>query len=371
MKYKLYNNVIIGAFLLMLGAKGAEVVSLDVPDFSGMQVVNKKMGMRLGGNITIKTKVHYHEGKPVVFVDNYGFGGHGWTYAPGSVKLAFERMYKGYELIKKPMIPKEEKVVVLGGGVNSLMLANRLAGEEGFSVTVYAEEFSPNILSDVKVGVFIPFLRREEKDDNIRDRLEESSYEVYARWANERANKSVRPIDLYIVDESGKVKLPRSSAVIPMPSIVDIDVGQKDRVSALKYKSFAIDTASMMKEMMEEGKMLGVKFVKRKINTLQECMDMGAGIIFNCIGLELKEKDKKDDEMLVSHTMSIEGEGRMDYAIYVKHENGSYTYLFPGKDNVVTVTGTFFPVLEKNISETENMKHLVTRASTILKKKTE
>lgn len=366
MKFKLCYSVIIGFLSLMGSVKGVEVVRLAIPDFSQMEVVNKKMGMRMSGKITIEAKVHYRDGNPVVVVDNYGYGGNGWTYAPGSVELAFEHMHKGHELSRKTLIPKEE-VMVLGGGVHSLMLAKRLA-KEGYSVTVHAEEFSPNVLSDVKVGVFVPFLRKEEKNDSIRDRLEESSYAVYAQWADEKENKSVRPIDLYIVDDTVKVKLSRKSAVIPLPSIVDIDVDGKERVPALRYKSFAIDTASMMKEMMEEGKSLGVKFVKMKINTLQECINMGGGIIFNCIGLELRQKDKKDEETLISHTMSIEGEGRMDYAIYVKHENGSYTYLYPGKDNVVTVTGTFFPALEKNISEAENMKHLITRANGILKK---
>lgn len=355
-------------------AKAVEVVKLDVPNFSEAQVVNKKMGMRMVGSITIKSKVHYHEGKPVIVVDNYGYGGNGWSYAPGSVELACEQMVKGYQFIRKQMTPEKEAIAILGGGVNSLMLANRLA-KEGYSVTVYAEAFSPDTLSDVKIGVFIPFLNGKTKQNSIRERVEEYSYVAYAKWAEEmveKRNGSVRPIDLYVVNDEGEVEVPRRNSVIPMPSIVDVEIGFRQRVAALRYKSFAIDTGSVMKEMMEEGERLGVKFVNMKIHSLKECMGVvGASIIFNCIGFDLKEKELKDETPLIGHTMSVEGDDRIDYAIYVKHVDGSYTYLFPGKNNSIRVTGTFFSAVEKKGSESENMKRLIARANNILGKRME
>ncbi|PWU07380.1 MAG: hypothetical protein C5B43_00480 [Verrucomicrobia bacterium] len=352
--------------------EGVEIVKLDVPSFSEAQVVNKKLGMKVMTHITVRAKVHYYKGEPIIVVDNYGYGGNKWTYAPGSVELAYEQMKKGCQLIRKSMIPHEEKVTVLGGGVDGIMLANRLA-KEGFKVTVYAEQFSPNTLSDIKIGVFLPFLNEEDKKDKIKTRLEELSYRTYADWFELKGekNKSIRPIDLYIVDESGKVNLPRKSEIIPNPSIINLEIGFKESFAALKYKSFAIDTGRIMTDMMEEGRRLGVNFVKMNVDSVDRFMANGSGIIFNCIGLELKEKEEREEMSLISHTMCIEGGKGMEYAIYVKHENGNYTCLFPGKDNAVNVTGTFFEMLEKNASEADNVKRLVSRANQTFKRNSE
>lgn len=349
-------------------AKAVELVKLDVPNFSEEQIVNKKIGMRMHGTITIKSSVHYSEETPIIVVDNYGFGENNWTYAPGSVELALEQMVKGYQFVRKQIIPQNETIVILGGGVNSLMLANRLA-KEGYLVSIYAEAFSPNITSDVKIGVFIPYMDQGTKRNNIRERIEEYSYLAYAKWADGMIDKEpsiVRPIDLYVVNDNGAVEIPRRDTVIPIPSIVEIEMGYKQRVAALKYKSFAIDTGSVMKDMMEEAKQLGVKFITMKINSLKECKELGATVIFNCIGLGFTEKKSKE-EPLISHTMSIKGGERLDYAIYVKHLDGSYTYLFPWNNNSIRITGTFFSATEKR-SEAENMKCLITRANSILKR---
>lgn len=371
MRVKLWSFVIL---LCLIGsAYAGEVIRLDFPNFCETAVMDKKMGMRVSENITIKSKVHYHEGKPVIVVDDYGYGETRWSYAPGSVEIAYEQMLKGYQLIRKQMIPQKEAVLILGGGANGLMLANRLAGE-GFPVTVYAEEFSPNTLSEVKIGVFVPFLNAGKKQNSIRERIEEYSYMAYAKWVDEMEESKkggVRSIDLYFVNDGGEIELPRRSSVIPMPSIVDIEIGHRTKVPSLRYKSFAIDTGFIMKEMMEEGKRLGVKFVNKKINDLKECMEVGASLIFNCIGLELKEKVHRNEVPLISHTMSVEGADRMDYAIYVKHTDGSYTYLFPGRNNSIRVTGTFFASTEKRATETENMNQLIARANKILTKSEE
>ena len=51
----------------------------------------------------------------------------------------------------------EKKVLVVGGGVNGLSTGICLL-EDGWNVTIYSAEFSPNTTSDVAAALWYPFL---------------------------------------------------------------------------------------------------------------------------------------------------------------------------------------------------------------------
>lgn len=363
-------NLVLLFLVLTHGLSGMETVKLTAPDFSEDKIINKKVGIKALHRTAFKLKsvVHYHHEKPIIIIHNYGNEEAGWTYAPGSMEVAYEKMQETYAAIGKTLVPANEKIAVLGAGVNGLMIANKLV-EEGYDVTVYANYFSPDTFSDIHMGVFIPVLEAQKNGNELIERLEILSYKTYQSWADRKNNvgyRGVYPIDLYVVNNEDSFDLLINQGLVAEPKLISIDFGNSSTILAKKHQSFVFNTSLIMKEMMKKAKRLGVKFVKMKINCISDYMNLGADVVFNCIG-HGSNKIFKDSNTIpfIGHTIDIRNPIRMNYVIYIGHPDGTYTYWF-SKDKKTTLAGTFLEFNQEGVTEDAHVQHLFDRAKKLV-----
>ncbi len=347
----------------------AETINLPAPNFSEDNIVNAKTAMRPFHETPfhLKAEIHYRNEKPFILIHNYRDGDAGWTYAPGRMEVSYENMLKAYHAIGKTLIPANESIAVIGGGVHGLMIANKLA-EIGHPVTIYAENFSPNTFSDIHACIFMPLLNAKKTTDSLINQLEFISYKTYESWINPKNHNGyhgVTPVDLYLINDNGSFNRLTKNSFIPEAEAVTIQFDNNKNISAKKYRSFILDTPLIQKEMMRKAKMLGIKFIYRKTKNLADCLTIDADVIFNCIGLGANETFL-DDKIVpqTHHSICFQSPVKDNYVIYINHLDETHTY-YLANNNTITVSGTFPPLNKNNFSETTNIKHLLKRANRI------
>lgn len=360
--------LLLWSFANLLGA--AETVKLAVPNFSEDKIVNTTIGMRsfYKTPFHLKSEIHYRNGKPVILVHNYRYGEFGWTYAPGRAEVSCKNMHKAYQAIGKTPVPADEKIAVLGATANGLMIASKLA-KSGYSVTIYADNFSPNTFADIHARIFMPFANAKKIEGEFIENLEILSYKIYEAWANPKNNsgyRGVTPIDLYLINDEGSFNFLVKNGLIPEAKAVNIAFSDDKNISATKYKSFILDTPLLMKEMMQKCKALGVKFVQRRIIDLSDSLSLDANVIFNCIGLGSNEIFTDNKVVpFVCHTISLQDTVGIDYVIYANHSDETYTYWL-ANNKKMTISGTFLDFDQDGFSEAANIKRLFERAKQLV-----
>lgn len=358
-------------FLTLANPVGAvDTVKLIAPTFPEDKISNKKVGMRTFHKTPfhLKSEIHYNNENPIILIHNYRYGEAGWTYAPGRMEISYENMLSAFRAIGKTPIPLNEKIAVLGATAHSLMIANKLA-KNGYPVTIYADNFSPNTFADMHARIFMPFFNTKKTEGELIDRLETLSYEIYDSWANSKNSNGFRgvyPVDLYLINDEGSFSLLVKKGLIPEPKFVDIAFNDTKTIPATQYKSFILDTPLIMKEMMHKAKSLGVKFVNKTINDLTDCLNLDANVVFNCIGLG-SHTVFADTKIVpfVCHTLNLPDTVSPNYVVYVNHLDETYTYWL-ANNNKTTISGTFFAFDQESLSEATNIKLLIDRAKQLV-----
>jgi len=351
---KLYAPIVIILIFASALLQGKETVQLDAPDLmqSSMRDYEVRGIPVYKGFPQMKVQVHYRQGVPVVVIDNYGHGGAGFIYGPGSIDLSFQSMEKACRSIGKKINSRRDRVAVLGAGVNGLMIANQLA-KRGYQVTVYADRFSPNTTSNEAPGVFVPaFVSEREDNEDVWDRMIAKSWEAYDALSNTRCPeyKGVQKVDLYTFDGDAGFDVLENAGLVEGKEVeVDFNNGQKKE--GKRYNTFLIDNNLLMAELERKARMRGVKFVNRKVSVKSDIVKLGATIIFNCTGLGAESLFKKQGLVTVQGNLdNKEDEIPVDYMVFAKNEDGGYTYWIPNKGGLLL--GAIYEVdpSDKNVS---------------------
>ena len=119
-------------------------LQLAAPNFSDDMIQGYKVGLRPYRTHGLRIERTETADKTIVY--NYGHGGAGVTLSWGSAEVAAH-------LVEDKA--RSTPVAVIGAGVVGLSTAQVLV-EMGFSVQIYAREFSPNTTSDVAGAEWSP-----------------------------------------------------------------------------------------------------------------------------------------------------------------------------------------------------------------------
>lgn len=124
---------------------GEEFVYLKTPEISEKNIIGTAVGIRPYRKTGVRLESIYFQDKFIVH--NYGYGGSGLTLCFGGSK-------KVLEILNKERL-SSKVVAILGAGVIGLTCAYDLL-EEGYQVHIYADEWTPNLTSNIAAGIWTP-----------------------------------------------------------------------------------------------------------------------------------------------------------------------------------------------------------------------
>mgnify|MGYP001255818118 FL=1 len=171
--------------------------------------------------------------------------------------------------------------LVIGGGVNGLSTGICLL-EDGWDVTIYSEEFSPNTTSDVAAALWYPFLSAPVEKTNVWG---SRTYEILKLLATEKGAG---------IDMTQTFEYFRSSQPDPVwKSTVDnferiTENLPSDYVECFSFMTQVIEMPIYLKWLMERYEALGGKLEKKKIDNFSN-ISSDYSIIVNCTGLNSGE----------------------------------------------------------------------------------
>jgi hypothetical protein len=146
---------------------GTEDVYLNTPNLSKDNIIGTNVGIRPFRKSGIRIEAEQIENK--LIVHNYGYGGSGLTLSFGGVQEVLE-------ILENQKI-SSQIVAILGAGVVGLTTAYDLL-EKGYQVRIYADEWPPNLTSNVAAGIWSPLLYPKDLPEDKKQlhlRMEKNS----------------------------------------------------------------------------------------------------------------------------------------------------------------------------------------------------
>lgn len=150
------------------------------PNLSDNHIAGYSMGIRPCRISGIRLEIEHFKNK--VIIHNYGHGGSGITLSWGCAHRVVQLLEQ--EIVKMRGFT-QQPVVVLGAGIIGLSVAHELL-DKGYKVTVYAEEFSPNVATSFGQGAVRPFGLGQEQDLVQFKELYHTSLKYFERYASEK-----------------------------------------------------------------------------------------------------------------------------------------------------------------------------------------
>ena len=175
----------------------------------------------------------------------------------------------------------EKSVLVIGGGVNGLSTGICFL-EDGWDVTIYSEEFSPNTTSDVAAALWYPFLSAPVEKTNVWG---SRTYDILKLLATEKGAG---------IDMTQTFEYFRSSQPDPAwKSTVDnferiTEDLPSDYVECFSFMTQVIEMPLYLEWLMNRYNLLGGKLEKRRVNDFSEVPEKFQ-LVVNCTGLSSGE----------------------------------------------------------------------------------
>ena len=175
----------------------------------------------------------------------------------------------------------EKSVLVIGGGVNGLSTGICFL-EDGWDVTIYSEEFSPNTTSDVAAALWYPFLSAPVEKTNVWG---SRTYDILKLLATEKGAG---------IDMTQTFEYFRSSQPDPVwKSTVDnferiTEDLPSDYVECFSFMTQVIEMPIYLKWLMSRYNLLGGNLEKLRVNDFSEVPEKFQ-LVVNCTGLSSGE----------------------------------------------------------------------------------
>ena len=171
----------------------------------------------------------------------------------------------------------EKKVLVVGGGVNGLSTGICLL-EDGWNVTIYSAEFSPNTTSDVAAALWYPFLSAPiEKTDVWGSR----TYDILKLLTGDK-NTGIEMTQTY---EYFRTPQPDPTWMSTVDNFERITQGlPSDYVECFSFTTQIIEMPIYLKWLMDRFQKLGGLIEKIEVDDFSK-LPSEFNIIVNCTGL--------------------------------------------------------------------------------------
>lgn len=299
---------------------GAEHVYLATPDISKENIIGTNVGIRPFRRTGIRIEPEKIDDK--LIIHNYGYGGSGLTLSFGGVQEVLEIL----EGQKNP----SKIVAILGAGVVGLTTAYDLQ-EKGYEVHIYADEWSPNLTSNVAAGIWSPLIfpkNLSAEKTHLHLRMEENSKHRFLKSIGDNPEfMGVRFIPSYSFKTQASQESNRTNQREEITAHFDNGMTKKGR----RIYELGIDGQLFMNDLYLKIKQRGAVLKQCHLESLEDVLSLKESIIINCTSMG-SVKLFNDQEFI-----PVRGQ-----IVYLKHQkNIDYLY-FHNIDNDPNDSNIFF-----------------------------
>lgn len=321
-----------------INAEIIEDVYLKAPDLSDEKIIGYQVGVRPYRKSGIRLETEPMEGK--ILIHNYGYGGSGLTLCWGGAQEVLTLLEQ--EKNKNRELASADSVAVLGAGVIGLAAAYELL-ERGYRVNIYADEFSPNLTSDVAAGIWSPPVTEDEGQMKLIDQLLSVSEKRFRASASSEHPEfaGIRTIASYGFKKSG------THDIEPSPKFKD-NTAEKKKVRVHfdngvtkigeQKRLLALDGKIFMNDLFSKTKNKGAVIYSRRFAHKNEVAALNEQIIINCTSFGSREIFNDDDFIPVrGHLVHLKLQEGIDYMASqnVPHAPDYWMQTYPWSDRLI------------------------------------
>lgn len=340
MKFRFIISILIAFSANYLQAN--EEIQLVAPDLSDDNFLGAKAGIRPCRKSGPRVEEEHFNSK--LIVHNYGYGGSGLTLCWGGAQRVVDLLSSAF--VRDPSL-QSNRIAVLGAGVIGLSTAYELLNL-GYDVTIYADEFSPNLTSDIAAGIWSPpSIKKIQSEDKkqILEYMLEVSRKRYLRMAT-----SEQPEFLgvgFIADYNFKKKNHKKLKYFESDFndeeweiVVQFDNGL--RKAGTVKKNLSIDGKLFLNDLFHKVKSLNALVVQRHFENIQDVLGLEENIVVNCTSFGSEELFSDQEFLPVrGHILLFKNVNHLEYMAYenVNDETSTWVTIYPRGDELI-ICGT-------------------------------
>ncbi len=246
-------------------------------------------------------------------------------------------------------------IAIVGAGISGMSTAHLLTNQ-GHNVTIYATSFSPDITSNKAAAFWFPYHIR---NDSRGIAWCNTSYRYYMDFAKD-PNTGIGLRKLYkILRENVAEEEPIWKDFMPTGSVRMMEPQELQPGVAIGYDIMVplMETQLFLPWLMQQLKQVGVAFISRKIEDLNE-LSKSYEVVVNCTALGARELCKDDEVIPIRGQVGLIAPGG-DWPIYLDNEKP--LYIVPRKDAII-IGGTYEINEENAVTEPATIDQLLKNA---------
>ena len=317
-----------------------ETVFLKVPDLSDANILSCRVGVRPFRKSGVRLEVEPLSEK--LIIHNYGYGGSGLTLSWGGAKIALDLLDQ--EIAKDPTLATQKAVAVLGAGVIGLTTAYELL-EKGYQVNIYADQFSPNLTSDVAAGIWSPPALSPEatkEQKRLYDKLLEISTQRFLACATEPEPEFAGAH--FLTCYSFKAAMAHTTEA----HLFQEYPAKKKAIKAYfdngmtkigeQKEELGLDSQAFMADLYAKVVAKGALLYQRFFSSKDELLALEEQILFNCTSFGSRELfDDQDFHPIRGHMVHFKKPEGFDYLLCQDHvpEANYWMTLYPWSDRLI------------------------------------
>lgn len=306
----------------------AEHVYLKTPNISQQEIIGTNVGIRPYRKTGVRIEAESLPDK--LIIHNYGYGGSGLTLSFGGVKEVLE--------ILENQKSSSKTVAILGAGVVGLTTAYDLL-EKGYEVHIYANEWSPNLTSNVAAGIWSPLSFPsdipEEKKKLHQRMLETAEQRFLKSTGNDPEFAGIRLISSYSFktnssQEAIKTKHRGEEVVVHF----DNGITKNGR----RICELGIDGKLFMEDLYSKVKSKGAILQQKHFESLEDLLSLKETIIVNCMSMGSRELFNDQEFIPIrGQIVYFKPQDGIDYLLYqnVPNDSNSWVSIYPWSDRII------------------------------------
>lgn len=268
----------IGFFCLFCASLfGAEHVYLKTPTISQQSIIGTTAGIRPFRKTGVRLEAELVRDK--LIIHNYGYGGSGLTLSLAGSREVLEILDHQKTSVKS--------IAVLGAGAVGLAAAYDLL-ERGYEVHLYADQWSPNLTSNVAAGIWTPLSYPKD--------LPEDKKKLHQRLLETAEHRFSKSTGLH--PEFAGVKLIASySFESDTDQGANKHLGEEVTVhfdngiikTGIREYELGIDGKVFMEDLYAKVKSKGAVLKQKHFESLEDVLALNEPVIINCLSLGSRE----------------------------------------------------------------------------------
>jgi FAD dependent oxidoreductase len=339
----------------------SEHVYLPTPDISKENMIGTNIGIRPFRKTGVRIEAEPIEDKWIIH--NYGYGGSGLTLSFGGAQVVLE-ILEDHKIFSTT-------VAILGAGVVGLTTAYDLL-EKGYDVHIYADEWSPNLTSDVAAGIWTPLLFPKdlsEEKNRLHLRMQKDSESRFIKSIGDSPEfVGVRLIPSYSFKTEASQESERTKQREEIIAHFDNGIIKHGR----RIYELAIDGQLFMNDLFLKVIHKGAKLKQCHFESLEDVLSLKEPVIINCTSMgSIKLFDDQEFIPVRGHLVYFNHQKNIDYLYFHNIDNEPddpnlfFVSIYPWSDRII-LGGIYEQDQKESVTSQEVVEKMITNAEKCL-----